>query len=215
MIGFRTDIKLNKDIKELSIWNHIIKQWQKINRDYLEDYNFEDSLYWYNERANISCLAGAIWKIGGYAQEEYSATKGEEKTTGRIDLYFSVDETEYIVEAKHLWINFNTKSKKLDDFEDVIQNSLNKAINDCKNSMMNYETINGVGLVFITPYWDIKLDKNQELLNFEKELLEQKFDIIGTFAIGMHEVDSYSLNSSDYTCNAVYIIGKYLPKSSS
>jgi len=53
MIGIKTKIQLNNKIEEVQIWSHILKQWQKINRDYLEDSEFSDSLYWYNERANI------------------------------------------------------------------------------------------------------------------------------------------------------------------
>lgn len=214
MMGFRTNIILNDTIEEISIWNHIIKQWQKINRDYLEDSNFQDSLYWYNERANISCLAGSIWKIGGYALEEYTAIKGEEKKYGRIDLYFSIDEVEYIIEAKHRWLHFNTKIKNFNNFEQDINDYLNQATDDCKKSMQNNDINNGLGLVFITPYWDFKLDKNKELANFENELLKQNYDVIGTFTIDVEDIkNDYNLNSKQgYTCNAVYIIGKYLSK---
>jgi len=214
MIGFRTNIKINDTIKEILIWNHIIKQWQKINRDYLEDNDFQDSLYWYNERANIGCLAGSIWKIGGYALEEYGATKGKEKKYGRIDLYFSVNEIEYLIEAKHQWLHFTPKNKNFNSFKSDINNSLNQAINDCKNSMLNNDTENGLGLVFLTPYWDLELDKNRELAIFENELLKQNYDIIGTFSIDVDDINSdYNLNSSNgYTCNAVYMIGKYLSK---
>ncbi len=57
-------------------------------------------------------------------------------------------------------------------------------------------------------------DKHKELFDFETELLEQKFDIIGTFSIDAQDKNSnYNLNSSyGNTCNAVYIIGKYLSK---
>ncbi|SFV66579.1 hypothetical protein MNB_SM-5-587 [hydrothermal vent metagenome] len=149
-----------------------------------------------------------------YALEEYTATKGEEKKYGRIDLYFSIDEIEYIIEAKHQWLHFNTKSKNFNSFKKDINYYLNQAINDCKNSMLNNEINNGLGLVFITPYWDSKLDKNQELSNFENELLKQNYDIIGTFTIDVDDVNNeFNLNSNQgNTCNAVYMIGKYLSK---
>jgi len=212
MIGFRTDIKINSELNETKIWKHIIKQWQKINRDYLEDYSFTDSLYWYNERANVSCLAGAIWKVGGYALEEYSAIKGKDEKYGRIDLYFSVDEIEYLIEAKHEWLHFNTKVKIFSNFEKAIENMLENATADCKNSMLHNEIDNGLGLVFFTPYWDKEQNKHAELKKFEYELLKKNYDIIGTFAIDAKDKKSkYNLNSSNNnTCNAVYIIGKYL-----
>ncbi|WP_457746288.1 hypothetical protein [Sulfurimonas sp.] len=214
MVGFRTNIKINNNRKELLIWCHIFKQWQKINRDYLEDSNFQDSLYWYNERANISCLAGAIWKIGGYALEEYTTVKGEDKKYGRTDLYFSIDEIAYIIEAKHQWLQFNTKNKNFDSFKDEINCYLSEAVKDCENSMLNENVNNGVGLVFITPYWKTELDKYQELKSFENELLKKDYDIIGTFAINVKNIDDENNLNSNYgnTCNAVYIIGKYLSK---
>ena len=107
-----------------------------------------------------------------------------------------------------------SKIKNFNNFEDDIKYYLNEATNDCKNSMLNNNINNGIGLVFITPYWDIKLDKNDELSKFENELLKQNYDIIGTFTIDVKDKeDQCNLHSSQgNTCNAVYIIGNYLSK---
>lgn len=214
MSKFRTDVKINHESNKTRIWTNIIQQWQKINEDYLVECDFNDSLYWYNERTNVGCLAGAIWKIGGYALEEYSATKGKDEKYGRIDLYFSVDKTEYVIEAKQKWLHFNSKVKTFANFEKDIEKMLENAISDCENSMLHNGISNGVGLVFITPYWDTEQNKHIELQKFEDELLKKGYDIIGTFSINTKDKESkYNLNSSKKnTCNAVYIIGKYLSK---
>lgn len=53
----------------------ILEQWISINKEYIEQHKSEDCLHWHNERANIGAFAGAVWKSGGYALEEYSAKK--------------------------------------------------------------------------------------------------------------------------------------------
>jgi len=52
----------NKKIKALK---PILKRWIEINQEYCDAYPAEDCPYWYNERAAISTLAGAVWKSGG------------------------------------------------------------------------------------------------------------------------------------------------------
>lgn len=42
----------------------ILEQWIRIHKEYVEQYKFKDCLYWYNERANVSAFAGAVWKAG-------------------------------------------------------------------------------------------------------------------------------------------------------
>jgi len=65
-----------------------------------------DAPYWYNERANVSFLAGAIWRCGGMCLEEYASDKTweKEKYPGRTDIWFYLDGKEYIAEAKFGWI---------------------------------------------------------------------------------------------------------------
>ena len=91
--------------KKLKILKPIIEQWLRINREYIEEGDYEDSLYMYNERSTVSSLAGAVWRCGGYAQEEYLATKGDKNNeiSGRIDLFFRFSHKNIIIEAKQLW----------------------------------------------------------------------------------------------------------------
>ncbi|HHJ19511.1 MAG TPA: hypothetical protein ENJ84_06745, partial [Gammaproteobacteria bacterium] len=77
MFGFDVDYIINK--KSLYWIEPIIVQWLRVHRDYIEEFDFKDSLYWYNERGNISALAGAVWRCSGFALEEYSSEKGKDE----------------------------------------------------------------------------------------------------------------------------------------
>ena len=75
-----------------------------------------DCCWWYNERANVSVLAGAAWAKGWVALEEYSTLKRAEAPTsgvddegdsgarGRVDLYVSTPHEDCAFEAKQVWV---------------------------------------------------------------------------------------------------------------
>ncbi len=78
-----------------------------------------DCCWWYNERANVSVLAGAAWAEGWVALEEYSTLKRAEALTsgvddedgsdarGRVDLYVSTRDKDYAFEAKQVWLRMD------------------------------------------------------------------------------------------------------------
>ena len=85
----------------------LLKEWIAANLTVVGGWaDAGDLPWWYNERASISVLAGAAWKTGGFAFEEF----GDEKKTGkkrqllyhgRIDLYFNVKGEHFIAECKY------------------------------------------------------------------------------------------------------------------
>lgn len=87
----------------------VIQNWIRANRVVAEAWRGLDAPWWYNERASLSILAGAIWRSGYLAFEEYSDEKwlhrGPKRTTytGRCDLYFELGHKGYVVEAKQGW----------------------------------------------------------------------------------------------------------------
>lgn len=91
----------------------IINEWFKVHRDYIEEFDFKDSLYWYNERANISALSGAVWKCSAFALEEYTSMKGEKskKWKGRVDLYMCLGKNDAVIEAKIHWLYLHDKQE--------------------------------------------------------------------------------------------------------
>lgn len=88
----------------------LLEEWIKLLEDTAARWPDKDDSAWsYNERASVSVLAGAVWRIGGLAFEEYSTetfARGKRRTRanevhGRADLYFEVNSREFVVEAKH------------------------------------------------------------------------------------------------------------------
>jgi hypothetical protein len=86
----------------------VLDQWVKTVKLCVSTWNGEDVPWWYGERASLSLFAGAIWRSGGLAFEEYASGKrfkskkvGEYK--GRADLYFELGKRGFVAEAKHAW----------------------------------------------------------------------------------------------------------------
>ncbi|MDH4870606.1 hypothetical protein [Pseudomonas sp. BN515] len=100
----------------------ILKKFEEIQRQYARDYcDFErgefDLGYFYNERTNVSLLAGAVWRenpTDNLVLEEYSSDKeGEDASDykGRRDLWFRAGGTQYRCEAKQKWVDLETVTK--------------------------------------------------------------------------------------------------------
>jgi hypothetical protein len=92
----------------------VLREWVRVNEEFARrGQRFNDVPWWYNERANVSVFAGAVWRNRGRAFEEFSATKRKIGTTtgrlhgsvpGRVDMYFETrDGNEYNLEAKS-WV---------------------------------------------------------------------------------------------------------------
>ena len=197
----------------------VLNEWIKIHENYLIQYDYEDCLYWYNERANLSAFVGAVWKTGGFALEEYSSEKVGDRNTnnGRIDLYFSLGKFEAIVEAKAGKLYFGEKTKL--DFKEKINFIVNKSVEDVAQSFPAYPHGVGLGLSFITTYWRSDYDASQDMLEL-KSYLENSYEdyiknIKGQYEFAfccLFESDRNIASSLDNYHNAVLLIGvKYNP----
>ena len=86
----------------------VLQKWVALNRTLYQNWGKKDCPWWYNERAILSIFAGAIWRSGGLAFEEFSNLKRKKsrrrnryrKYAGRSDLYFQIKSKEYVVEVK-------------------------------------------------------------------------------------------------------------------
>lgn len=84
-------------------------------------WGWRDAPWWYGERASLSVLAGAIWKSGGVALEEYAIERKKDvrhnqrtRRTGRNDLYFNLGGNDFVLEAKILWSNMKSGTPLVD-----------------------------------------------------------------------------------------------------
>ncbi|TKY83935.1 hypothetical protein R0L47_07960 [Pectobacterium polonicum] len=109
-----------------SFIEELLNGWISANQRYVELLNRTDCCWWYNERTNVSVLAGAAWSLGWTAIEEYPSGKkikgdtGENPDSntskGRVDLYIKSELKSIALEAKHVWHNLdeNTNTIRID-----------------------------------------------------------------------------------------------------
>jgi hypothetical protein len=190
--------KTNKDIQWLE---PVLVQWLKIHRDYVEDANFEDCLYWYNERANVSVFAGAMWKCGGIALEEYSAFKADETENakrGRIDLYLQSHGNSAVCEAKMTWIYLCEAHKQQTNFSNAIANAIEKASNDVLKTLNANPNSLGIALNFITGYSRENVDAIESLTSLKEEIKNSTCDFYAWLEIKEKKIISGNGNSHNF-----------------
>ncbi|AUL95667.1 hypothetical protein D8T49_24440 [Vibrio vulnificus] len=142
----------------------VFKEFDSIHKEYANKYsNFEsgefDLAYFYNERANVSIFAGAVWRQNpknNLVLEEYSCDKDNEHPPenetnvstykGRRDLWFCLGESQFRCEAKQKWWSLdNLEEEKLIsaiELAGVESSKVEKKFIDSKNTAL--------GMVFVT-----------------------------------------------------------------
>jgi len=93
-----------KDSRLRRYWKPLLMQWCQLVEQYCE-LGVDDAPYWYGETANTGILASACFKCGGAAVVEAKRPKGHgnNKWTGRGDLYIIWKKSTESVEAKFRW----------------------------------------------------------------------------------------------------------------
>lgn len=133
----------------------LLKSWTGIVMDYCKSDDFEDTPWWYNERASLSTLAGAAWRIDGWqALEEFNTTKRnmepDRKSTpaelknGRCDLYVAHQTRGFAIEAKQAWQAMRTGHERMND-------AMKKALNDAGNLTVD-QADHRIAIVFTAPH---------------------------------------------------------------
>ena len=180
----------NKKIKALK---PILKRWIEINQEYCDAYPGKDCPYWYNERAAVSILAGAVWKSGGLALEEFNSNKkyGRSLYLGRADLWFSFGKKrqDYLIEAKYdrfsLLSNFSKLGKR-------IINNVKLALVDAKNSKEEASLM--LGVTFLVPYIPPSAQDNEKkmLADFLRLLKGMQMNLLAVY------VNPYVMKDEEY-----------------
>lgn len=148
---------LIKNKRQLGHWDALLEEWllciERFSR-----ITEGDVPYWYNERANIGVLAGAAWRCGRIALEEFQYEKidvslsGEtdediqKNWAGRCDLWISSERAEELIEAKFRWINMRS-----DKMIDIAQRVLDDAVRDATNTK-GLDDIKAIGVAFLPVY---------------------------------------------------------------
>ncbi|KJG31198.1 hypothetical protein C0W92_09375 [Photobacterium angustum] len=206
LFGVETRIVVNNDKKKFKKLKPVFEEWLKLNRDYIELTESNDNLYWYNERSNISAIAGAVWRRGGFAQEEFSSDKGSfsERKRGRIDLYFHFQEQDVLCEAKHLFLYLPENNRKC--LKTKIESNLNLAFDDLETTTAatDYEDI-GLALSFIVPYFV----EGNEIDETESELDEALKSLDCSFYVSFKTTMKDIVNENNGVYNSVILVGKF------
>ena len=72
----------------LSDWQHICEEWIVLGKRYCRMTAARENPFGYGELANVSMLAGAAWRCGYIALQEFQWDKNSETgRSGRADLY--------------------------------------------------------------------------------------------------------------------------------
>lgn len=150
-----------KNRKGLSQWGSLLEEWLLTMERYSRIMGGEDAAYWYNERANIGMLAGAAWRCGRIALEEFQQKKGyrnRSKNNGRCDLWISTEINEAIIEAKFKWLSLrSTKTKE------IVERIIKKATQDAKKTRGNEGDLQAIAVGFFPVYvpkkWGDKVDQ--------------------------------------------------------
>ncbi len=165
--------------KGMSHWPCIMEEWMLAIERYTRIMNGEDAPYFYNERANVSVLAGAAWRSGWIALEEFQSKKGyrnKAKNNGRADLYFANESFEELIEAKFKWICLGSNN-----LSHMVQSTMKLATDDAKKTRANNKDMKSIGVGFFPVYKKDTLIKNRDELIKEtiNDFLRQDYHAIG------------------------------------
>ena len=112
-VGFLRGYEI-KNRKGLKHWDALLEEWLLCIERYCRVAAGDDAPFIYTERANIGLLAGAAWRCGWVALEEFQYQKGfknKPKWDGRADLYLATDHTEDMIEAKFSWLSLRSPTR--------------------------------------------------------------------------------------------------------
>lgn len=203
---------------DLNDLHPLLNKWLKLIDDYCnyfcndENSDENDNPWWYNERATLSSLAGAAWRLPGWiALEEFRTTKRSLSKVGnnnygcRCDLYVGPrgdnDEVDdYAIEAKQCWIALSQPKEKI---RKRIDRAHNAAKNDADN-LVNDEAEKRLAATFIVPYVSNKYASKNSIKSIIQKWIKEWIDgrhltktIKAPFAIAYYFNTKYSFTSTN------------------
>ncbi|MCZ7686983.1 MAG: hypothetical protein M5U28_52875 [Sandaracinaceae bacterium] len=136
-------------------WGPLLEQWLRIV-GHNAWRGSADCSWWYGERASVSQLAGAAWKLpGGWALQEYAGTRGDE-AHGRIDLAVEADNgLRSAIEAKQIWPGLSRRGFDTEDLHRDVNAALLSAaaqlVRDGAPWIAEHDDYDLVSAVFVVP----------------------------------------------------------------
>lgn len=147
---------------KLSHYRDLLEEWIACTNDYIGVWDGKDLPYWYNERANVSVLAGAAWRSGYTALEEFQAKKKAsevDEKTGRNDLYITNRQHAAYIEAKVVFPD-------IQKYASATAERLNLAVNDAHIIIDSAEDTIKIGAVFVAPHNKVHPASHEKIDSF-------------------------------------------------
>jgi hypothetical protein len=139
-----------KNRKGMGHWDALLEEWLVAVERYCRIFDGSDAPFIYTERANVGLLAGAAWRSGRIALEEFQYEKGfkyKSKWNGRADLYMASEDQQELVEAKFRWLSLSANK-----MEEIASNTLDDAVVDARICNGGREDIRCIGVAFLPMY---------------------------------------------------------------
>lgn len=186
--GYRIKGKSRGALKH---WSCLLEEWVLAVDRYCR-ITQDDTPYWYNERANVGILAGAAWRCGWIALEEFQSYKMDmsqsqsdeninsenpQRWLGRADLYLGSDNHHENIEAKFKWVCL-TSDKKIQIIEDCLDRACKDALNAKGDGISD-----DVGMCFIPFY----------IKEAKADMIDEKIDKLIEELSGV-KADAYAWN---------------------
>jgi hypothetical protein len=139
-----------KHIKKHDELKRILNAWTEVLRIYLMRRNDENDFPWlYSERSCVGMLSVAAWQSGGLGLEEWGTQKKRKDGLyrGRNDLYLQIGEAAWYAEAKHAYINLDSK-------EAIKEKKIEETIEGCRKSADNMKSnpeSQNLAITFLAP----------------------------------------------------------------
>lgn len=195
-----------KNRKGLSHWESLLEEWLLVTERYCRIMGGEDAPFWYNERSNIGLLAGASWRCGRISLEEFQITKGyrnKPKKHGRSDLWMALEDgREELIEAKFKWISLHSK-----DLSSVVNEALDRAMNDAKKARGNDEDTKAIGIGFFPVY--VTKNKVHEIDSIISSMINQFLELeYHSLAWSFPEEIRQHISSKDNVVPGVFMVAR-------
>ncbi|PQJ67143.1 hypothetical protein [Photobacterium angustum] len=152
--------------ESLLSYRSLLLSWIECIQDYISVWDGDDLPYWYNERANVGILAGAAWRSGMIALEEFQTIKvadDGEDSKGRNDLYLADKSIGAFIEAKVSFPNILNKKQ----YTNLVKSQLFGALSDVRKIKDEGEKI---GVVFVAPYSQSDRANDEDVSKFIEAL---------------------------------------------
>ena len=153
-------------------FSSFIESWFDVIYDYEKNTRFGrergDSIYWYNERANVGAFASALSRNKASVIEEYTCRKGvgADNGLGRADISFFYDNEWYLAEAKIHWKKLSPRSKI--SFDNKL---LSSSLMDANRSWHGDTGTIALGLNFVVP--SIHPSYKNDITGYVKDCIAQ------------------------------------------